>query len=387
MAGCKRIAILTSGGDAPGMNSAVRAATLVGRALGAEMFGIERGYRGLLDDEIFSLQPSDVAGILREGGTILGSARCKEFHQREVRDKARAVLARRGIDGLIVIGGNGSLTGALHLSDPAELGAGSLKILGIPASIDNDLGLTGLSIGVDTAMNTIVEACDKIADTATAHDRTFIVEVMGRDCGYLAMTSAIAVGADLALFPEAGKPEHEIVEQIVETVLAVRGRSQASPPRVESQHLTAAHRRARRVIIIKAEGVNIQVDRLKTLVDERLRARSPDADPSGIETRVTVLGHVVRGGRPSAFDRLLGSRLANVAVRALIAGTSHKMAAWMPPAELPEDVGVRSPADPYCWLVDLAAVLAETDNLLAGRSPLARWRAGAFEEIEDALLR
>ena len=145
-------------------------------------------------------------------------------------------------------------------------------------------------------------------------------------------------------------------------------------------------RRARRVIIIKAEGVQVPVDRLKTLVDAKLREREPDAEASSIETRVTVLGHVVRGGRPSAFDRLLGSRLANVAVRALLAGTSHKMAAWMPPVELPEEIAARSQHDPYCWLVDLAAVLAETDNLLRGRSPLARWRAGAFDEIEDALL-
>jgi 6-phosphofructokinase 1 len=193
---------------------------------------------------------------------------------------------------------------------------------------------------------------------------------MGRDCGYLAMTSAIAVGADLALFPEAGKPEAAIVEQIVDTVLTVRGRT----------------RRGRRVIIIKAEGVAVAIDRLKTLVDARLAERAPDIDPSGIETRVTVLGHVVRGGRPSAFDRLLGSRLANVAVRALLAGTSHKMASWMPPAELAPEIGVRSPADPYCWLVDLQAVLTETDHLLQGKSPLARWRAGAFQDIEDALL-
>lgn len=372
MAGCKRIAILTSGGDAPGMNAAIRAATLVGRSLGAEVVGIERGYRGLLEDAVVELQPSDVANILREGGTILGSARCKEFHQREVRDRARAVLAARGIDGLMVIGGNGSLTGALALADAAERGDGPpLAIAGVPASIDNDLGLTGLSIGVDTAMNTIVEACDKIADTATAHDRTFIVEVMGRDCGYLAMTSAIAVGADLALFPEAGKSEAAIIEQVVETVLTVRKRPT---------------RRARRVIIIKAEGVSIPIDKLKLAVDARLREIAPTADPAHIETRVTVLGHVVRGGRPSAMDRLLGSRLANVAVRALVAGTSHQMAAWMPATALPAEIAVRSPADPYCWLVDLAAVIAETDNLLAGRSPLARWRAGAFEDIEDALL-
>ena len=353
------------------MNAAVRAATLVGRAAGAEIFGIERGYKGMLEGAIRPLSPGEVSGILREGGTCLGSARCKEFHQREVRDRAREKLAQHDIDGLIVIGGNGSLTGALHLANPQEIGAGRpLKVIGIPASIDNDLGFTGMSIGVDTAMNTIVEACDKIADTATAHDRTFIIEVMGRDCGYLAMTSAIAVGADLALFPESGKPEAAIVEQIVQTVLTVRSRS----------------RRSRRVLIIKAEGVAVATDRLKTQVDARLRELAPDADPSGIETRVTVLGHVVRGGRPSAFDRLLGSRLGNVAVRGLIGGISHKMAAWMPPNDLPPEIGARSPFDPKCWLVDLAAVLVETDNLLAGRSPLTRWRAGAFDEIEDALL-
>jgi len=353
------------------MNAAIRAATLVGRAFGADIFGIERGYRGLLDDAFVALGPADVAGILREGGTILGSARCKEFHERPVRDRARGILAAREIDGLIVIGGNGSLTGALHLADPAEIGGGRpLRVTGVPASIDNDLGLTGLSIGVDTAMNTIVEACDKIADTATAHDRTFIVEVMGRDCGYLAMTSAIAVGADLALFPEAGKPEAKIVEQIVDTVLAIR----------------AKQRRARKVIVIKAEGVQMPVDRLKAQVDARLRERSPDAEPSAIETRVTVLGHVVRGGRPSAFDRLLGSRLANVALRALIDGDSHKMASWMPPVDLAANVGKRSAFDPYCWLVDLGAVLEETKHLLEGHSPLARWRAAAFDQIEDALL-
>ena len=353
------------------MNAAVRAATLVGRAAGAEIFGIERGYKGMLENAITPLMPNEVSGILREGGTCLGSARCKEFHERSVRDLARANLAKHEIDGVIVIGGNGSLTGALHLSNPEEIGSGRpLKVIGIPASIDNDLGLTGMSIGVDTAMNTIVEACDKIADTATAHDRTFIIEVMGRDCGYLAMTSAIAVGADLALFPESGKPESAIVDQIVQTVLTCRKRS----------------RKSRRVIVIKAEGVAVATERLKQLVDAKLREHSPDTTPSDIETRVTVLGHVVRGGRPSAFDRLLGSRLGNVAVRALLAGSSHKMTAWVPPHELPEEVGKVSAFDPKVYLCDLAAVLVETDNLLAGRSPLTRWRAGAFDEIEDALL-
>jgi 6-phosphofructokinase 1 len=369
MASIQRLAILTSGGDAPGMNAAIRAATLVARAAGVDVVGVERGYRGLLDGAFVPLDSAEVQGILREGGTILGSARCKEFHERATRDRAREKLRQKGVDGLLVIGGNGSLTGAVALADPNETEA-PVKIVGIPASIDNDIGLTGLAIGVDTAMNTIVEACDKIADTATAHDRTFIVEVMGHDCGYLAMTSAIAAGADLALFPEAHRTEQEIVGSIVETVLEVRRRS----------------RRSRKVIIVKAEGVHVAVDRLKQLVDSALRERSPDADPASIETRVTVLGHVVRGGRPSAFDRLLGSRLANVAVRAVCAGSTHKMAAWMPPVDLPEEVGTRSPFDPYCWLVELGAALAETDNLLTGRSPLARWRAGVFDDIEDALL-
>ena len=367
MAGCKRIAILTSGGDSPGMNAAIRAATLVGKAAGMDVLGIERGYRGLLDDAFVPLGPAECAGILREGGTILGSARCKEFHQREVRDRARAVLRARGVDGLLVIGGNGSLTGAQALGDPAE-SDDPVRVIGVPASIDNDIGLTGLAIGVDTAMNTIVEACDKIADTATAHDRTFIVEVMGRDCGYLAMTAAVAAGADLALFPEAGRPESAIVDQIVDTVLGIRQRQ----------------RKSRKVLVIKAEGVGVPVERLKAAVDARLREKAPESDPASIETRVTVLGHVVRGGRPSAFDRLLGSRLANTGVRALAHGESRKMAAWMPPVELPPEIGVRSAIDPYVFLVDLGAALAETANLLSGKSALARWRAAVFDDAATA---
>src|SRR5687767_6710777 len=186
----KRLAILTSGGDAPGMNAAIRAATLLATAKGCEVYGIKHGYQGLLHNDLDPLLPRDVAHIIREGGTILGSARCLDFLEREGRDRARAHLKERGIDGLIVIGGNGSLTGMLHLIDPSESTL-ELHAIGIPASIDNDLGYTRLCIGVDTAVNTIVDACDKISDTASAHNRAFIVEVMGRDCGYLAMTSAI----------------------------------------------------------------------------------------------------------------------------------------------------------------------------------------------------
>jgi 6-phosphofructokinase 1 len=364
-----KIGILTSGGDAPGMNAAVRAAALVALARGVEVVGIRRGYRGLLDEELVDLQPADVLGALREGGTVLGSARCLPFHQRATRDRAREILHRNGVGGLVIVGGNGSLTGALHLSDPDEAGELAPAVVGVPASIDNDLAMTSLAIGVDTAMNTIVEAIDKIADTATAHDRTFIVEVMGRDCGYLSMTSSIAGGADGVLYPEAGKSEDELVDRIVETVLAKR----AKPGR------------SRRAIFVKAEGVKVSVARLKERVDARLAADTGD-EQSETETRVTVLGHVVRGGRPSAFDRLLGSRLANVAVRALLDGKTRLMASWMPPLEIPEAVGHRAGADPYCWLVDLATALRETDRLLAGDGPLAQWRAHVFEDLEEIFL-
>jgi 6-phosphofructokinase 1 len=356
--GTQRLGILTSGGDAPGMNAAIRAATLIGRSLGYEIIGIERGYRGLVDGSFLELQPADVQGILRDGGTVLGSARCLEFHELSVRQAACRKLAEQNIRSLLVIGGNGSFAGARALSELP----GAPAVLGLPASIDNDLAYTGLSIGVDTAMNTIVEAIDKIVDTAGAHDRTFIVEVMGRDCGYLAMTSALATGADLALFPEAGRSEQDIVDATVSAILSVRAR-----------------RRRHRVIIVKAEGVKVPAERLKLLIDERLQAQ-------GIvpETRVTVLGHVVRGGRPSAFDRLMASRLATSAVHAFAQGQDRKMVGWLSP--LPPERATRSSFDPYTWLVDLDAVLQETDKLIRGESPLARWRTTAFSNIESALL-
>jgi 6-phosphofructokinase 1 len=302
--GTQRLGILTSGGDAPGMNAAIRAATLIGRSLGYEIIGIERGYRGLVDGSFLELQPADVQGILRDGGTVLGSARCLEFHELSVRQAACRKLAEQNIRSLLVIGGNGSFAGARALSELP----GAPAVLGLPASIDNDLAYTGLSIGVDTAMNTIVEAIDKIVDTAGAHDRTFIVEVMGRDCGYLAMTSALATGADLALFPEAGRSEQDIVDATVSAILSVRAR-----------------RRRHRVIIVKAEGVKVPAERLKLLIDERLQAQ-------GIvpETRVTVLGHVVRGGRPSAFDRLMPPR--------------HQRRPRLRPGAGPQDGGLALPA-------------------------------------------
>lgn len=367
-----RLALLTSGGDAPGMNAAIRAATLVATAAGWEVFGVRQGFQGLIHDELERLGPRDVQRIVREGGTMLGSARCKAFHERATRDRARAVLTARGITGLVVIGGNGSLAGALALSDPEEAraaGQQAPRVVGVPASIDNDLALTSLSIGADTAMNTIVEACDKIADTASAHDRTFLVEVMGRECGYLAMTSAVAAGADLVLFPEAERSDDELVGDVVRAVEAVRKRAV----------------RDRRVIAITAEGVRLPTTELKRRVDEALARRGDDAEHP-VETRVTVLGHVVRGGRPSAFDRLLGSRLANVAVQALISGQTRVMAAWLPPSELPAAIATRSAHDPYCFVVDLQAVLQATAQLLEGEGALAQWRKAVFSQLETVLL-
>jgi 6-phosphofructokinase 1 len=367
----KTIAILTSGGDAPGMNAAIRAATMVAVAKGHRMLGIRHGYRGLLDEKIAPLDPDRVNGILREGGTILHSARSKRFHHEQHREHARKVLTKHGVDALIAIGGNGTLTGLTLLSDRNEAGSWPVQCIGIPASIDNDIALTGLAIGVDTAMNTIVEACDRIADTATAHGRTFIIEVMGRDSGYLSMTSAIASGANMVLFPEAARSEEELVASMVKTIMTVRER----------------HPENQRVVAIKAEGVDTPTERLKQLVDARIyEITGEEHEDEDIETRVTVLGHVVRGGRPSAFDRLLGSRFGNVAVRAVLADEHRKMVSWLPPMELPEGAGVRSPADPYCYLVDLPVVLSATKQLIEGQSPLARWRTTAFDDLEDVFL-
>lgn len=364
----KRIAILTSGGDAPGMNAAIRAATFLALSKNVEVFGVQQGYQGLIAGDLRALDPASVQTIIRDGGTMLGSARCMEMMQREGRDRARAQLAAHGIDGLIVVGGNGSLAGMRALIDPAESDA-PIKAIGLPASIDNDLGLTRLAIGVDTAMNTIVDACDKISDTASAHDRTFIVEVMGRDCGYLAMTAAIASAAEVVLFPESGKSEEEIADTVTRTILKVRARKN----------------RSKRVLVIKAEGVGVPADRLKKLVDERLIAGADPSQRAAVETRVTVLGHVVRGGRPSAFDRILASRLANVAVRGLIAGETRKMVAYSPPHGLPANICATSDADPQCALVDLDAMLHETKRMLEGSSPFVRWRQQVFAQLEDVL--
>ena len=219
-----------------------------------------------------------------------------------------------------------------------------------------------MCIGVDTALNTIVEACDRISDTATAHRRTFVVEVMGRDCGYLAMTAAIAAGADAVLLREVGRSEGEIVEQVVRAMELAYARDSGSGACSSSS----------------PRACKIDPAHLKSAVDERVRAGLPDVD-----TRVTVLGHVVRGGAPTAFDRLLAARLANAAVRALPTGTP---ASW-PAGAAPALAGRRAPYDPYVVLTPIDEVLRETELLMCGESPLAKWRRRTFEEAESILLK
>ncbi len=364
-----RLAILTSGGDAPGMNAAIRAAALIAIREGWDVLGVRRGYRGLIDGDLRPLPAESVVDVIRAGGTILGSARCPDLEERPARDAARATLAEHAVDGLIVIGGDGSLRGARAIADPAEAGDGfATRVIGVPASIDNDVGFTSASIGVDTAMNTIVEACDKISDTASAHDRTFFVEVMGRASGYLAMTTSIASAADGVIFPEAHASEEEIVEHVVDTIERARARTD----------------RPKRVVVIVAEGAGVPMERLQRAVEARVAERLGEPD-GNFETRATVLGHVVRGGRPSAFDRLLASRLAHVAVKALIAGKTLKMAAWLLPGKIPSRLAVPSEADPYCWLVDLDAALVATERLRRGTSQMVRWGVRIFEELGTSL--
>ncbi len=213
-----------------------------------------------------------------------------------------------------------------------------------------------MAIGVDTAMNTIVEACDRILDTATAHRRTFLVEVMGRECGYLAMTAGVAAGADCVLVRETER----IVAQVVSAI--------------ERAYQDEAGRK--RVLVLKAEGVTLDTAKLKAAVDAAVSSRMPDVD-----SRVTVLGHVVRGGTPTAFDRLLGARLGNVALRALLDGENDFMAGWFGPGA----IGTPSPHDPYVVTTPLETVLAETAKLLSGDSPLAQWRRKIYGEVEDIL--
>jgi 6-phosphofructokinase 1 len=281
----KRIAAVTSGGDAPGMNAAIRALVRVAEAEQIEVLGIRDGFTGLVAGRFEPLDSRAVAGILQRGGTILGSTRFGAFRERVTQEEAVARLGVAGVDGLAVIGGNGSQQGTLALH---RLG---FPAVGIASTIDNDLAVTETTIGVDTALNTAVECIDRLKDTATSHQRAFLVEVMGRDSGYLAVMAAIAAGAELAMVPE--RPVD--LEAVAEDVRATYARGK------------------RHYIVVIAEGAHPGARDLADYLT---------CHPSGFEARLSVLGHVQRGGTPTVRDRVLASRFGAGALRALAAGRS-----------------------------------------------------------------
>jgi 6-phosphofructokinase 1 len=285
-----KIAVLTSGGDAPGMNAAIRAVVRTGLYHGLEVFGVVRGYNGMIEDDIFQMDSKSVANIIQRGGTILKTARSKEFFETDGRQKAYENLKKRGIDGIVVIGGDGSFKGAQKFSNEFDI-----PCIGLPGTIDKDIAGSDFTIGFDTAVNTAVEAIDKIRDTADAHDRLFVVEVMGRDAGYIALHSGIATGAENILIPEA-KTDMDLL---------VKG-------------LTEKEKRKKLVnLIVVAEGDEFGGG---TEVANLLKEKLPNAD-----IRVCILGHIQRGGAPSCLDRLIASRMGYHAVECLLNGTHNVM--------------------------------------------------------------
>jgi 6-phosphofructokinase 1 len=289
-----KIGVMTSGGDSPGMNAAIRAVVRTGIYNGLEVFGIMRGYAGLIENDIVPMHSRSVANIIQRGGTILKTARCKDFFDAEGRKIAYDNLTRLGIDGLVIIGGDGSFRGAHRFS-----GEYDIPCIGLPGTIDKDIAGTDFTIGFDTAVNTAVEAIDKIRDTADAHDRLFIIEVMGRDAGYIALHSGIATGAENILIPERKTDVEELVQSLLEK-----------------------ERRKKLVnLVVVAEGEDFGGgNEVAKVIKERL----PNA-----ETRVCILGHIQRGGPPSCLDRLIASRMGYAAVECLIEGRHNVMVGIM----------------------------------------------------------
>jgi len=321
----KRIAVLTSGGDAPGMNAAIRAVTRTALAHGWEVFGVTNGYAGLLEDALSPLTARDVGGIIQRGGTVLGSARSPEFREKAARDRARAQLAARGIEALVVIGGNGSQSGS------AVLAAEGLPVVGVASTIDNDLHGTDVSIGADTAINITLESIDRLRTTASSHRRVFIVETMGRDCGYIALMAGIGGGAEVIAIPENEVPVEEV-----------------------ARRLRAAHDRGKtHAMVVVAEGAKLGVHEMVEYFEGRQHE-------TGFGLRITRLGHVVRGGVPSSADRVLASRLGAAAVAALAEGVSGvlvgEVRGEIQRTPLAKIAGRTRPADTA--LVELARVLA-----------------------------
>ena len=280
-----RIGVLTSGGDSPGMNAAIRAVVRTGIYHKLEVFGIMRGYSGMVEDDIIQMESKSVANIIQRGGTILKTARCKEFLTHEGRKIAYGNLKKRGIDGLVIIGGDGSFRGAQTFSNEFDI-----PCIGLPGTIDKDIAGTDFTIGFDTATNTAVEAIDKIRDTADAHDRLFIIEVMGRDAGYIALHSGIATGAENILIPERKTDIDELIKQLAEK-----------------------ERRKKLVnIIVVAEGEEFGgANEIARLIKESMPHQ---------EARICILGHIQRGGSPSCMDRVIASRMGYHAVECLLEG-------------------------------------------------------------------
>jgi len=358
------LAVLTSGGDAPGMNAAIRAVTKVAASHGVPTWGVESGYDGLIDGEFRPLVRRRKRGAPTplheieiqggEGGTMLGSRRCMRFFERESRAMAVEQLEEYSITGVIVIGGNGSMAGLHELANETEI-----PIIGIPASIDNDIGLTREALGVDSALNTIVEACDNISDTARSHHRAFIVEVMGRKSGYLAMATAVATAADAVLMPEEPHTRDEVIDSVVACMESSFG---------EARDKT-------RVLIIKAEGVDVPTHEIVAEVTQRMESNGKD-----YEIRGTVLGHVVRGGEASFRDRLLAGRFGRVAVEAVLDGKTDMMAGWNIGVEL----GLPT-TDDWIRLFNIEDVLAETQALADGTSAVSIDRVARMEAIQGVL--
>ncbi len=283
----KTIAVLTSGGDAPGMNAAIRAVVRAGISMGLKVKGIRRGYAGLIEGDIIDMDARSVSDIIHRGGTMLYTARCPEFKTQEGIDKAIASCKEHGIDGIVVIGGDGSFRGARDLS------LGGIPCIGVPGTIDNDISSTEYTIGYDTAINTAVEMADKLRDTAQSHDRCSVVEVMGRRAGYLALQTGVACGAIAVLVPEV---EFDLKKDVIEKIKAV--------------HKTGK----KHFVVVVAEGVGGVVDIAEKIEEE-----------TGIESRATILGHVQRGGVPTARDRVMASQMGYRAVELLNKGIGNRV--------------------------------------------------------------
>ncbi|BBO23345.1 MAG: 6-phosphofructokinase [Fimbriimonadaceae bacterium] len=284
----KRIGVITSGGDAPGMNAALRAVVRTALRRGVQVTGFLRGYEGMVNNEPIALDSQSVGGIISRGGTILRSARSKEFREIEGRKKAMANLRAADVDGLVVIGGDGSLAGALRLKEEFDL-----PVMGVPASIDNDIPGTDYSIGFITAVNTAIEAIDRVRDTAYSHERVFVIEVMGRKNGFIALEAGLAGGAEAILIPEVPYSLAEVCGELQK----------------------AAERGKRSCIVVVAEGAARAVD-VRDFIERH----------TGAEARYLVLGHMQRGGSPTALDRVLALRLGSFAAHRLIGGFSGEMA-------------------------------------------------------------